>query len=197
MNLIDEAESLILHQFSRSSKLTALVRCLVHPFQEALDELSKLHQVHFIDQAFGQTLDVMGAIVDQPRLGMSDEDFRVWIKIAMIRISNGGAYPGILAIMQVLFKKTPQVTITEYAPNTVHFTLFELPAIPMKIFANIIRSSMPVGTDTQFIMAHPEPPNESIAASISSISTTTKFQFDITPFSSAVFGDFYEGDLSL
>jgi hypothetical protein len=35
MILVDEAESLLLHQFSQSPKLKALIRSLVKPFAEA------------------------------------------------------------------------------------------------------------------------------------------------------------------
>src|SRR5580704_11666749 len=83
MMLLLEAESLILHQFSRSPRLKGLVRCLVKPFQEALDEIGKLHHGNYLKQAYGQTLDVIGSIVGQARLEMSDEDYQPWIKVGI------------------------------------------------------------------------------------------------------------------
>jgi hypothetical protein len=195
MDLIDEAQSLLLHQFSKAPKLNALVRCLVKPLQEALDELEKLHHGHYIDQAYGQCLDVIGSLVDQPRLGMNDEDYRPWLKVAILRITNGGTAPGIFAIMNVLYKKKPPVTITEYPPQHVHFTLFEIPNIPMATFASIIRRSMPIGTDAQFIMAAPGPYCEHRLNIKANKPELPRFQLDVTSFSKSCFADFYEGEL--
>jgi hypothetical protein len=195
MNLIDEAQSLLLHQFSKAPKLNALVRCLVKPLQEVLDELEKLHHGRYVDQAYGQSLDVIGSLVDQPRLGMNDEDYRSWLKVAILRITNGGTAPGIFAIMSVLYKKKPPITLTEYPPQHVHFTLFEMPKIPMDTFVAIIRRSMPIGTDAQFIMAAPGPYREHRLSIKANKPELPRFQLDITPFSKSCFADFYEGEL--
>lgn len=194
MNLIEEAESLMLYQFSHSPKFTALVRCLVQPFQEALDELLKLHHGHYIDQAYGQTLDVMGAIVDQPRLGMSDEDYRPWIKVAMLRITNGGTAKGIWAILSVLYKKIPDITLKEYAPNEVHFTLFELPAFPKETLLSIVKQSMPLGTKCKFIPAAPRALKQKSKLHAHAEPDLPAFRLDYTAFSQAYFADFMEGE---
>src|SRR4029077_7555428 len=88
MNLTQEAESLMLHQFSRSKRLNGLVKSMVMPFQEVLDHVDKLHCGRYIDQAQNSTLDVIGDIVDFSRKGMSDESYRAWLKVAIL-LNNG------------------------------------------------------------------------------------------------------------
>ena len=68
------------------------MRCLVKPFQDALDELEKFHRGKYIKQAYGQTLDVIGSIVGQSRLQMTDEDFWPWIKVG-IKLNTGAGLP--------------------------------------------------------------------------------------------------------
>ena len=191
MNLMEEAQSLLLHQFTHSPKLNALLKCLVKPLPEVLEEVEKLHHGHYIDRAFGQSLDVMGALVNQPRLGMSDDDYKPWIKIAILRITNGGTAPGIFAIMKVLYKKNPPVKLNEYPPNHIYLTLFELPNIPMPTFAAIIKCSMPIGSDVQFIMATNHAGRDNNVNIANTKANWPSFQFDVTSFSQSCFADFY------
>ena len=179
MTLLEEAESLILHQFSRSPKLKGVVRCLVKPFQDALEELEKLHRGQYIKQAYGQTLDVIGSIVGQERLEMSDEDYRPWIKVG-IKLNTGAGTPeDSLGILNILYGARPPVLMHEYEPNDVAFTLFALPKAPLKTLVNIIRHAAPVGTACHVIRAD----------------TAPTFRFATSPFTESHLAEFIEENL--
>ena len=48
MKLVDEAEGLLLHQFSKASILRVFIRSLVKPFAETYDVLEKLHHGRYV-----------------------------------------------------------------------------------------------------------------------------------------------------
>ena len=59
MNLIDEAESLMLHQFKNSPKLNGLIRSLVAPLGEVDQLLQSMHHGRYIDEAASHRLDIL------------------------------------------------------------------------------------------------------------------------------------------
>lgn len=160
MNLLEEAESLILYQLSKSPKLNGLIKALVTPFQESLEHLEKLHHGRYIDDAQGETLDVIGAIVMFPRQSMSDADYRVWLKVAILLNNSSGTPNCVLAILRVLFGDTPSIQLDEYSPNVVMFTFFKYPDAPLNILFSIIRRAVPLGTDCRFVDASPGSRNQ-------------------------------------
>jgi hypothetical protein len=193
MTLIEEAESLMLHQFAESARLNSLIKALVRPFQEALDSTDALNHGHYIDDADGPSLDAIGNIVGQSRNGMGDEDFRPWIKVRILLNKNAGTPEHVFAILSILFRSKPNVSMQEYAPNMVIFTFYEFPHCPTKVLFSIIRSALPLGINCRFIKAdHPTP-----TLGINSLKKspgTNAFQFDVSAFSEAYFADFYEED---
>jgi hypothetical protein len=192
MNLIDEAESLLLHQFSQSPKLKALLRALVAPFHDVDEQVHKLHHGGYIDNAKGASLGVIGNIVGQSRLGMKDEDYRPWIKVAICLNNGCGTPENVLAILRILFDKTPPIRLEEFAPNDVIVTFFEHPKFPLPTLFAIVRSAMPVNTKCQFVRA------ESTAAigvhMLEMNDPLPPFRLDFTPFSACYFADFFAGE---
>ena len=175
MTLMEEAESLILHQFAQSPKLKGLIRGLVKPFQEVLDNLEDLHHGGYITKAYGERLDILGDIVGQPRRDMGDDDYRAWIDVG-IRLNIGSGTPeDVLAIISILCGRKPNALMHEYG-NDVVFTFLALPKTSLKAFFAIIQSAVPVTTLCHFIRADKAP----------------VFRFDTSPFSEAYLADFFE-----
>jgi hypothetical protein len=179
MNLCEEAESLLLYQFSQSAKLKALVRGLVEPFRIADDELHKLRHGRYIDEASGHTLDIIGSIVGQPRHNMKDGDYRAWITVGILLNQSSGTPEDVLAILNILYRLKPNFIMHEYQPNDVVFTLLTLPMAPVKAVFDIVRSASPVCTVCHFIRADKEP----------------AFRFDVGSFSSSHFADYFLEDI--
>jgi hypothetical protein len=156
MNLIDEAESLMLHQFSKSPKLVALIRSLVAPLEECDQALASLHQGRYISEAHGERLDILGRLVNQPRQGMVDDDYRAWIQVAIKLNISSGRPEDVLGILKILYGQKPDVLIQERPPNDVVFTFLSLPKAPIKTLFAIIRSACPVSTKCHFVRADTE-----------------------------------------
>lgn len=195
MNLVEEAESLMLYQFSQSLKLKSLIRGLVKPFNDADDELAKLHNGHYVEQAQGATLDIIGSIVGQPRYDMSDEDYRPWIKVAICLNNGHGTPENVFTILSILFGKKPPIRMEEYQPNDVMFTFFEYPKFPTATLFAIVRSAMPIGTKCQFIRADPAVRLDSGVSMLTATNPLPAFRLDFTSFSACYFADFFEGEL--
>jgi hypothetical protein len=192
MNLCDEAQSLLLYQFSQSPKLKALVRALVAPFDDADEELYQLHHGRYIDDAKDTTLDVIGSIVGQARLDMSDNDYRPWIKVAICLNNGCGTPENVLNILRILFDKIPPICMEEYPPNDVIFTFFEDPKFPPATLFAIIRSAVPVNTKCQFIRASFS--RDSGVHMLENNVPLPAFRLDFTAFSASYFADFFEGE---
>lgn len=195
MNLCEEAESLLLHQFSQSPKLKSFLRALISPFNDADEELYRLHHGRYIDHASGITLDIIGSIVGQPRNDMSDEDYRPWIKVAICLNNSSGTPENVLTILAILFGKMPPIRMEEYAPNDVMFTFFEYPKFPTKTLFAIVRSALPVTTKCEFIRADGHTIiSDAELDPLSREDSLPAFRFDHTAFSECYFADFFEGE---
>lgn len=175
MTLIEEAESLILHQFAKSPKIKALVRCLVKPFQEVLDVMELLHYGGYIKHASSHRLDVLGEIVGQPRRDMNDDDYRAWIDVGIKLNDCSGTAEDIFAILALLYRSSPRMLMHEYLPNEVVFTVFARPKAPFAVMFDIIKSAAPVTTMCHFIRAE----------------SLSNFKFDVSPFSESYLAEFF------
>ncbi len=200
MTLLEEAESLILHQFSQSPKLNGLVRVLVTPFQEALEHLQKIHHGRYIDEAQGQTLDVIGDIVDFERQNMSDEEYRIRLKVAILLNHSQGTAGDVLAILYVLFGDTPAIEIEESSPNIAVFTFFKYPAVPTETLYSIIERAVPITTKCKFVDATPGTSTleNSIHASVlrdNQNQPLPPFRLDVTRFDESFFADFVKEEI--
>lgn len=193
MNLAQEAQDLLLHQFAHATKLKGLVRCLVKPLDEVLDAIHALEKGRYITQACGQTLDVIGSIVGQPRSGLSDEDYRAFIKVG-IHLNNGlGTPEHVLTIIRILYGKKPHIEISERPPEHVLFVLFEMPAFPLKTFMNIIKQAVPLGTKCLFQGIEPRENSAPKGNTITTARPKSVFKLDVTAFSEDIqFTDFLE-----
>jgi len=175
MNLLEEADSLILYQFVRSPRLRALISCLIKPAQEVLEIIGSLYHGGYIKQAQGHRLDVLGEIVGQPRRGMSDEDYRAWIQVGIKLNDCSGTAEDLFAILRLLYRSTPCLFMHEYKPNEVVFTVLAHPAAPLAVLLDIIKSAVPVTTMCHFIRAD----------------TSSRFTFDVATFAESYLAEFY------
>lgn len=174
MSLVAEAKSLMLHQFENSPNLNALVGALVKPLQSLADEIERLGDGRYISAAQDNRLDILGRLVGQARLGMSDEDFKAWIKVRILLNRSSGTMENVFEILAVLFGPKPPIWINEYKPNDVVAIFF----IPVKMTAvfGIIRAALPLANHCHFMRADFAP----------------TFRFDTSSFSESHFAEFYE-----
>jgi hypothetical protein len=176
VNLIDEAESLMLQQFKDSERHKGLVRSLIAPLQSAADVIYELSDGGYIQNASYHRLDMVGSLVGQSRSGLSDEDFRAWINIRDMLHRCSGTSEQLLAILKRLLEQGFPFTIQEHFPNDIFFLFFgRIEISPMTVFG-LIRSASPVGLKHHFIRADVPKP----------------FKFDVCSFSEVQFADFFK-----
>jgi hypothetical protein len=175
VKLIEEAEELMLYQFKDAPKLKGLLRSLVQPLQSVADGVEHFSQgIHF-DEVHGYWLDVFGGIVGQSRLGMSDADMRVWIKIRIILNRGNGTSEEVISIIRLLCGPDYPLTITEYHANEVVFTFFAPLITPPETVFSLIKQASSPGFKHHFVNA----------------AISNPFQLDTTSFLSSQFADFF------
>lgn len=175
MKLVDEAESLLLYQFKDAPRLRGLVRSLIMSLQFIADDIAALSDGIHIDTASGNLLDILGRIVGQPRSGMSDDDFKTWLKIRIKLNRCNGTPEELLTILELLLGKNYSITLTEYQPNDAVFVLFDALSISPETVFSLIKTASSPGLRHHFIDANKANP----------------FRLDNSTFSSSQFAEFF------
>lgn len=151
--LTDEAQALLPHQFANSKKFKALLNSLTQPFQEALETIEALKTSLYIDLAQGDTLDTIGAIVKQPRKGMSDTDYRPWLKVRILLNNNSGTAEDIKRILAVLYNGLGEFELHE-SPGHLTVYLNKPPVFTNQdVIQSIIKEAVPIGIKTRIQVA--------------------------------------------
>jgi len=197
MTLLSEIEHLILKQFARSKKLKALINASVRPFEEVYNHVEKLDEGRFVDQAEKYTLDVIGHIVDFPRDKRSDEDYRVWLKVAILLNCGRGRVIDLHRVLGALYgANKPPIEIRELGYGVMHINIYALPEnTEWKVLKAIIERALPLGMRCTFGDARPiEPRLNPSVLTRSSNKSAPRFQLDTTAFDNSIFADFFKGE---
>lgn len=97
----EEALARIPRYLSEAPRFRALLESLVEQAQEIEVSLQALLSDTSIDNAVGDALDQIGAVVGQPRKGLADEIYRVLIRAKILVNKSSGTIPELLAIFLV------------------------------------------------------------------------------------------------
>ena len=167
MNLVDEAEALMLHQFKDSKRLKGLVSSFITPLQSAADIIAELSNGYYIQKASHHRLDIKGKLVGQARTGLSDEDLRKWIDIRILLNSCSGTPEQLIEILKRLLGNTFPFSVLERPPNNVIVIFFHALEDPASMVLGVVKLASPLGLKHHFIRADlPHP-----------------FRFDVSSFS--------------
>lgn len=91
--------NLLLEQFRSSPNLVKLLQIVATMKKQIDDEVIFLGKHRTIDTATGIALDNIGEELGVPRLGASDEDYRVLLKIRSYRTKTSGTLPEIIDLI--------------------------------------------------------------------------------------------------
>jgi hypothetical protein len=180
MNLIDEAESLMLYQFRDATKLKSLLHSLINPLQSIADNIDHFSDGFHIGELAGHWLDVLGGMVGQSRIDMSDEDFRTWIKIRIKLNRCHGTPDELLSILKLLIGNDYPLTLAEHKPKDVVFIFLAPLKIPPRLVFSLIKVATPMCLKHHFINATIEKP----------------FTLGVSSFAASRFADFFEEGFS-
>lgn len=154
MNLALEAQGLLLYQFKNSPKLKGLLNNLIKPLDDVLEEINQLYNGRYIDKAYGERLETIGRIVNQPRKNMDDEAYKAWLKVR-IRLNIGhGRAEDVLGILNIL---NCTVLLKEYQPNIIEIAFIEEPKVYLKSLFGIVKAACPVASKNLFKRAFLSP----------------------------------------
>lgn len=154
--LTDEAESLLLSQFSESIKLKGLLHSLVLPFQEALTAIEVLKMSLYIDRASGDTLDTIGTILNQPRNNLNDTDYGPWLKVRILLNNNSGTAEDVKRILSVLYAGLGGFDLYE-SPGYLNVYLHKEPTFTtMKVIQGIVKEAVPMSVRTTVQVGTPK-----------------------------------------
>lgn len=159
-SLTSEATSLLLSQFSESTKLKALINSLVQPLEEALTAVESLKQSLYIDKASGEVLDTIGTILNQPRNNLGDVDYGAWLKVRILLNNNSGTAEDIKRILSVLYAGVRGYELRE-SPGYLNVFLQKEPTFTtMKVIQAIIKEAVPMSVRTTVQVGISKPKGE-------------------------------------
>lgn len=100
----DVAESRLLEQFKNdaSPNLVKMLRVFIDKVQEKEDMLWELFDERLLSNAIGETLNIYGRIVGQPRNGADDTTYRVRIRARIAINRSSGTINDLLTIAALL-----------------------------------------------------------------------------------------------
>ena len=89
-NHIEEARARLIGQYKNKSKLEGFIESLVKQIKDLEDAGHNLYGLLDIDNSIGTQLDKIGEIVGQPRQGLTDSEYRIFLNAKIgINISQG------------------------------------------------------------------------------------------------------------
>ncbi len=94
------------YQFQDLPHFEAILTAWLNRIQEIEDVLWELIDERTIDAAVGVQLDGIGAIVGEPRLGKTDDEYRLFIKARRLVNLSSGTVPELIEILGLLTENT-------------------------------------------------------------------------------------------
>lgn len=114
-NMGDENVALFIEQFQKKPRLEALARVFLDRCQELENVFWDIIEKRLIENAVGVQLDVLGKIVGQPRIGDTDDIYRLHIR-ARIRINISNGTPNDILEIAALLLQGARFSFDEYYP---------------------------------------------------------------------------------
>lgn len=138
----------LIEQYVGKPRLEELLRIYLEQVQEAEDAAWQLATERFVSVAVGVQLDGLGEIVGQPRLGLSDDDYRAAIR-ARIRANNSeGTAPDLYSVAIALLGNpggTGNVEVEPDSPAAVIVRFFVVLGFDPKIANDLLLDAVAAG----------------------------------------------------
>jgi hypothetical protein len=128
---VDDALGRLLEQFREKPRLASVLSALVGAVQDTEDGLFPLHTERGVDVAIGRQLDVLGAIVGQPRAGLIDDIYRRYIRARIRTNRSAGRVNDLITVARlVLGVSDGTVEVTPQLPGAVWVRIVDLALDP-------------------------------------------------------------------
>ena len=158
---IREYELLVSDRNSRRTKYMSLVNALLTAASGNASALEAMDMAFTVDNAAGEQLDILGDLVGVKRLldykpsvgdrEMSDEEYRLCIRMAVARNEWDGTNEGAFSAYSVLANNDVNINYYDNQDQTVTLTVVDALSIRIyEILRNIGVLLVPVGISTEF-----------------------------------------------
>ena len=121
--LDEEALLLLLQQYKTSPKVKGFLVSCVRAFNDVANQFQDMFNITNIDKAFGDSLDMIGELVGQPRLGWNDADYRERIKFKIFLNQTSGEPETVIQFAKYLCRAS-DVIYQEVYPATIYLHVF-------------------------------------------------------------------------
>ena len=132
-----------------SNNIEKLLSIIVSPSQGVEDALQQLKTQRFVDTAVGSQLDIIGRIVGQEREGLTDDDYRRYIRARIaVHNSNGWAEDLLTVAYLVVYDPNAVLTLTQEGTATARLMVSgvtmtsDLAAILFKFLTSAVSSGV-------------------------------------------------------
>jgi hypothetical protein len=116
-------------------------RLIARQAQDLEDALQSLFNVYDIDNVGGVQLDVIGTIIGQPRLGVDDATYRLYLKTRIMANRSTGTPEDLYKVMRAFFARLAAFTFLE-----VHTSNIGVKAFTLRVSAVISRAEAMIAT---------------------------------------------------
>lgn len=93
------ASALLIDQFRTKTRIVLVLRSLLAGVTDLHDAIWQCLTERWLDTSIGVQLDAIGWILDLPRLGWSDETYRLLLKVQVLTLGADGTWPDTFAIV--------------------------------------------------------------------------------------------------
>ena len=114
-------------QFCDKPVIETIVGCLAIQLQELEVAGCQMLDIYNITEQSGVNLDVIGNLICQPRNGMSDADYRVFLEARKLANQSTGTTPDLLEIIYAILGGGANLTVQEFYPATTCISLDDFP----------------------------------------------------------------------
>lgn len=174
----DHAEQmldLLIEQFKRKPNFEALLASFAASIQEIEDMFYDLLTKRGLDTAFGKQLDVIGAIVGEPRNAREDEKYRIWIKARIKLNVSSGTPDEILEILQLVLEPDQTLIYSERYPAELEVNVIGASDLSLaEQVGGVLQKAKPAGVTAWLIVSGEDEENTFLFSDDSEITSTTQ-----------------------
>lgn len=147
MNHVDEGGALLLSQFKNSPKLNAVLGVFLAQSQELEELFEQLGQGNLVIHALGNTLNMLGKIINQPRSKMKDDEYKLWLKARAIINKSSGTNKALTQITDLLLGPKSKFILREERDHVLLQVNSALPHKKANQVFKLLNHAKPLGIE--------------------------------------------------
>lgn len=143
-NHVEEAINHLIELFRDGPRNQAILHVLLGQFQEIENVIWDLLTAFDLDTAVGAQLDILGVILNEPRAGRTDEDYRAALRVVILVYKSNGKLPEMLEISQKLVPAA-DIVMAEPATATLYIGFSTLSTTSLRTVFNMLTRAKAAG----------------------------------------------------